>query len=150
MTQSGCWLNFCVITTRRHRNEGGRYSAHGGQCVACFCAFVVPYLFCWRAQRCICLYFHLLYVRRDGVGQFLYYFFLFCFSVAYVCVAPVALMCVPMTMSRAVVAAVAAADESDYIDDRDAMSAMYTHTHTHTHTLHIHETHMLSPLLVRL
>lgn len=59
-------------------------------------------------------------------------------------------MCVPMTMSRAVVAAVAAADESDYIDDRDAMSAMYTHTHTHTHTLHIHETHMLSPLLVRL
>lgn len=51
-----------------------------------------------------------------------------------------------MTMSRAVVAAVAVADESDYVDDRDAMLPMCIHTHT----LHIHETHMLSPLLVRL
>lgn len=115
-------------------------------------AFVrLSYHICSAGERSgvfVCISIFCMFAVTVSVSFFI--IFLFCFSVAYVCVAPVALMCVPMTMSRAVVAAVAAADESDYIDDRDAMSAMYTHTHTHTHTLHIHETHMLSPLLVRL
>lgn len=66
---------------------------------------------------------------------------------AYTCVVLLALMCVVMTMSCAVVAAIAAADESDYVLIMgDAMAMMYTHTHTQQrHAIHmLHEMRMLS------
>lgn len=70
-------------------------------------------VFRWSAAAYLSC-FHLR-IRRGGVGQFhLFFVCVFLFSVAYACVAPMALMCV-LTMSRAEVAAVAAADESDYV-----------------------------------
>lgn len=70
-------------------------------------------VFSWSAA--VCLYCFHLCIWGGSVCQFCLFllapfFFSWC-----TCVAPVALLCVLMTMSRAVVVNIAVADESDYV-----------------------------------
>lgn len=114
--------------------------------VIALCALrVCRIVFSAVAQMRVCIVSFVL--CHGGVGQFdLFLLMSSFFPVAYTCVVLMALMCVLMTMSCAVVAAIATADKSDYVLIMgDAMAMMYTHTHTQQrHAIHmLHETRML-------
>uniref|UniRef100_A0A224YAG4 Uncharacterized protein n=1 Tax=Rhipicephalus zambeziensis TaxID=60191 RepID=A0A224YAG4_9ACAR len=90
----------------------GRFFALGGRRAACFLRLSC----CVQLERsCVSILFPSLYTPWRCRSVSFIFVCVFFFPVAYACVAPVALMCVLMTMLRAIVAAIAAADESDYV-----------------------------------
>lgn len=89
----------------------GKYFALRGRRAACFLRLSC----CIQLERsCVSVLFPSLYMGWQRLSVLFVFVSAFFFSWC-TCVAPVALLCVLMTMSRAVVVNIAVADESDYV-----------------------------------